>query len=319
MAALLPVVIFGLYSMSKGSYFLPNSVLIKSEEASLFGGGISHLFSTLLIDRFTLMKPGITLLATQRLVMIVAITIVLFYRKNLIPQSYRLVLILILGTTLLHLALAATGKFYRYEAYLFFASSLITGTIFVRKSTVSYSGTTVLFKLVLSVFLLFLLMPVFLRSLAAFSKARQACINIFEQQYQMAGFVQEYYHAATIAANDIGAVSFFSKGYVVDLWGLGSFDIAKSRREKYWTTPFLDSFAREKNTTLAIIYDSWFQPSPGTLWTKVGTWQISNNVVCGDDLVSFYAVDSSRADEIRKNFRQYSENNLPRTVAVKYY
>src|SRR4051812_6601989 len=39
--ALLPVAIFGLYSMRKGGYFLPNSVLIKFEEVPLFGGGIA--------------------------------------------------------------------------------------------------------------------------------------------------------------------------------------------------------------------------------------------------------------------------------------
>src|SRR4051812_26369524 len=78
--ALLPVVIFGLYSMSKGSYFLPNSVLIKSEEVPLFGGGIAHFFETVLVEKLTLAKAGITAMATQRLLLILPVTAVIFFR-----------------------------------------------------------------------------------------------------------------------------------------------------------------------------------------------------------------------------------------------
>jgi hypothetical protein len=316
---LLPVVLFGLYSISKGSFFLPNSVLIKSEEVSLFGGGISHFFTTLFVDKFTLMKPGITLLATQRLLLIVSLVYLFFTRRAGLSWYYRFILIILFGSILLHLALAATGKFYRYEAYLIFTTALITGTILVKNSREVYHDISLASKAFALAVIIFLLLPVVLRSTAAFSKARQAFINIYEQQYQMAGFVQRFYPASTIAANDIGAVSFFSNGEVVDLWGLGSIDIARSRKENYWTAAFIDSFVKKQNTTLAIIYDSWFHPSPGTFWTKIGTWQISNNVVCGDDLVSFYAVDAAAADELRKNFRWYSEHQLPRTVMVKYY
>jgi len=318
-AALLPVVIFGLYSVSKGSFFLPNSVLIKSEEVSLFGGGVSHFFNTLLVDKFTLMKPGITLLATQRILLILALTYLAFSKKTGFRFSYALIIVLLFATTLLHLSLAATGKFYRYEAYLVFSCTLITATILCHQGKVWYHSLSHVSK-VITVFLIVLIsLPVLLRSTAAFSKAHRACINIYEQQYQMAGFVKQYYPQATIAANDIGAVSFFSNGYTVDLWGLGSIEIAKSRRKNYWTAGFMDSVAKKKNTTIVMIYDSWFHPSPGSMWTKIGSWQISQNVVCGDDLVTFYAVDSSQADDIRKNFRSYSTEKLPQTVAVKYY
>ncbi len=317
-AGLLPVVLFGIYSLSKGSYFLPNSVLIKSEEVSLFGNGVSHFFTTLLVDKLTLMKPGITLLATQRLLLLLPLTY-LMLQNNRPLNSYSLIVVLLFAVVILHLGLAATGKFYRYEAYLILCSILIISTASVQNVGVYFHSTTFLTRIVSFLFLFFLLMPVVLRSTAAFSKARQACINIYEQQYQMASFLRSYYPSTTIAANDIGAVSFFTKCEVIDLWGLGSIEVTKSRKNNVWSAHFLDSFSRKRNTKLAIIYDSWFHPTPGNFWTKIGSWKIENNVVCGDDMVCFYAIDSTIVNEMKNNFRSYSRDKLPRTVQVTYY
>ena len=45
-----------------------------------------------------------------------------------------------------------------------------------------------------------------------------------------------------------------------------------------------------KMQIFAIVYDSWFDSSLLNKWKKVATWQIQNNVICGDATVSFYAV-----------------------------
>ena len=63
-----------LYSMSKGSYFLPNSILLKSgteQGAGAFVNGI-------MVDKLTLSKQGITGIATQRLLLILPLVYLLF-------------------------------------------------------------------------------------------------------------------------------------------------------------------------------------------------------------------------------------------------
>ena len=82
--AVLPLVIFGIYSIWKGSYFLPNSVLLKSDGAPLSFGGLVHFLDNILIQKMTVVKtdnipagtprPGISLLATQRLLIILPLT-----------------------------------------------------------------------------------------------------------------------------------------------------------------------------------------------------------------------------------------------------
>jgi len=316
--SILPVVVFGLYSVLKRSYFLPNSVLIKSNEVPLFGGGIAHFFQTLFVEKLTLSTSGITAMATQRLLLILPAIYLLFLKQLKSNLYYTIVLVTLTLATLLHLSLASTGKFYRYEAYLIESSIIISATIFLKywKEILSYKS---LFTSLVAAFLFFfLLFPVVLRSTAAFSKAQRACINIYEQQYQMGHFLKKYYPNCAIAANDIGAVAYYTKGNVVDLWGLGSFEVSKSRRDRYWSPGFLDMLCKQKNVKLAVIYDSWFNDGFANKWEKVATWKIQDNVVCGDDTVSFYAVDGKSAPELEQHLREF-ESELPKTIEIKYY
>jgi hypothetical protein len=314
----LPVLLFGLISVLKGSYFFPNSVLIKSDEVPLFGGGPGHLVQTLLVEKLTLMKPGITALATQRLLLILPLSYLLFRQTLQGKKPLALQLLLLTGTTLLHLALASTGKFYRYEAYLIFCSMGAVGLTLAISLGSLKSFRPKVITVLASLLFFFLLFPLALRSSAAFSKAGQACINIFEQQYQMGKFLQNYYHNSPVAANDIGAVSYYTKGTIIDLWGLGSNEIARSRKDGSWTPAFLDSFSKKNNVGLAIIYDSWFNNGLQPYWKKVATWQVPDNVVLGDETVSFYAVDSTGSEEIRRNLMDF-QKQLPVAVKVRYY
>jgi hypothetical protein len=316
--ALLPVIVFGIYSISKGSYFLPNSILIKSNEVPLFGGGIAHFFETLFVEKLTLSKPGITAMATQRLLLILPAMCLLFFKQLKKNLNYALILIGLTVCTLLHLSLASTGKFYRYEAYLIACSILVCSTVFFKYFKEIFAAKTPLISVAAVFLFFFLLLPVVLRSTAAFSKAQRACINIYEQQYQMGHFLRNYYPDTGIAANDIGAVSYFTKGNVVDLWGLGTIEVSKSRRGHYWNAGFLDSLSRQKNVKIAVIYDSWFNNSFESRWKKIATWQIPDNVVCGDDIVSFYAVDTTIAPQLKQDLQNY-QKQLPTEVAVKYY
>ena len=69
---------------------------------------------------------------------------------------------------------------------------------------------------------------------------------------------------------------------------------------------------------LAALYESWIGEAIPPQWKKVAGWRIFNNVVCGDDVVYFYAVDSSETQALTEHLKAF-EAQLPRTVAVTYY
>ncbi len=137
--SVLPLVVFGAYSVAKGSYFLPNSVLLKSEGAPLSIGGLLHYVNTLLVDKLTVVKtdnlpvgaprPGISLLATQRLLILLPLSFLVFWKYIRQRVAYGYILGMLLVVTVIHLCFAATGWLYRYEAYLVFCSTVIVGLL----------------------------------------------------------------------------------------------------------------------------------------------------------------------------------------------
>jgi len=262
--------------------------------------------------------PGISLLSTQRLLLILPLCGWFFAGVLKQRRAYFYLLLLLTATTVLHLIFAATGWFYRYEAYLVLCGVLLVSVLFYRSGRemagmqwkwIWWAGVLLVFALTF---------PFLLRSSAAYTKARRACLNIYDQQYQMGRFLKKYYDHDVVAANDIGAIAYYTNADIVDLWGLGSIEVARSRKEHNWTPQFLDSLVRVKGTRLAVVFDEWFDPALLHKWTKVASWQIPDNVICGSDVVCFYAIRPEDAGAIRRNLQEY-QASLPGDVRVAYY
>lgn len=324
----LPLVVFGAYSVAKGSYFLPNSVLLKSAGAPLNISGMLHYVNSLLVDKLTIVKtdsvpvgsprPGISLLATQRLLIILPLSFVVFWRYIRERIAYGYILGILLAVTLIHLCFAATGWLYRYEAYLIFCSTVIVGLLVWQYGRKVWLERGVAVRWMMAVVVFAAVFPLVLRSAAAFTRTGDACVNIYEQQYQMGRFLRTYYDSDVNAVNDIGAVSFLTQGANIDLWGLGNIQVARSRKSGRWNPGFLDSLCRAQGAGTAIFYEKWFNDSMRYRWTKVATWQIPNNVICGDDSVSFFAIRPADAPVLKGHLQAF-EKQLPAGVEVKYY
>jgi hypothetical protein len=134
------------------------------------------------------------------------------------------------------------------------------------------------------------------------AKTPQAVKNIYEQQGQLVrlfGAKDE----SPIALNDVGAVSYFDGVRVVDVWGLVTREVAAARTSHQYSTARMDEICRARDVRVAAIYDAWFDgrecPKPPATWTRVGTWRIADNVVCGSDTVTFYAVAPDEAAALR--------------------
>jgi hypothetical protein len=256
-------------------------------------------------------------LATQRLLLIVPIVYLLF--KRFLAPSYFFFLVFVFGAALLQLSFASTGYLYRYEAYLFFCAMIIIPVIFYKYGRfVFLQVDSIASRLAALLFVFFLIFPIVLRSVTALDKTAQACINIYDQQYQMALFTNKFYNSSTVALNDIGAVGYFTRARIVDMWGLASPEVAKSKKQHYWTGPFLNSLVKAENVQVSIIYDSWFPDSLGKNWSKAATWKIQNNIICGDSIVSFYSIDPTQKPLLLQRLRIF-QRQLPASVAVKYY
>jgi hypothetical protein len=74
--ALLPLIVYGLISLSKGNYFLPNSVLVKSGSFN-YSSPVQFIYD-ILFDKLVYARNGMAALATQRLTIAIPLLYFLF-------------------------------------------------------------------------------------------------------------------------------------------------------------------------------------------------------------------------------------------------
>lgn len=225
-------------------------------------------------------------------------------------------IIIFLITATLHIFFAQNNHLFRYEAYLVcFGMFVITYNIdryiaiLKSKKTNKY---TVKRAIIVIVVTYLVMCPIVIRGFGAFNAIPKASHNIYEQQYQMANFVHEYYDGDLIILNDIGLVNYISDIKLIDLEGLGTLSVAKQKLvNKTLQKSYINEIAMQNNASLAIVYDFWYKDNIPIDWTKVGTWTIPNNVICGNETISFYAINPNEVEPLQKHLKEF---NLPSDV-----
>jgi len=308
--AILPIVIFGIISVQNGSYWLPNSVLLKGHSVSLLSmAGIENLYS----------KPLVTLSHASWLftltLLIVGFYIIRHLRGKFSFWTFgQLLIIVFLVSLFFHVEFAAVGWVYRYEAYLMALGIFILGVLWKETIPVFKNTFTGYGKYITVGLFIILIVPIAGRGVSALRFGPKASNNIYMQQYQMGRFLHEYYNGESIAANDIGAINYLADLKLLDIVGLGSIETAKAKREGRFSGKLVENLAKEKGVRIALVYDKELKNSP-TNWIKVGEWKIKNNVVGASDVVAFYAVNAEEASVLKKNMQSFT-SKLPEGVEV---
>jgi hypothetical protein len=302
-AGVLPLFLFGVYSKMHGGYFIPNSVLIKGNQN----------FKYFLNGGTTIMQ------ATGSISGLIVIALIISIKKlqaKKFDRDFWILSMLIIGG-LMHSAFASFGWFYRYEAYL-----IVLGTLHISKIGLQWlqeNGFKAMRQQIILVGLYAVMLyslPV--RGLNSFRNSIRAVYNIYEQQYQMGLFFNQFYKGQTVAANDIGAISFMADLNTIDMWGLGNNEVANARKHNYWTNDFLQQLVAGKHTRVAVMYDSWFDKDLPAHWVKVATWQMPYNYICGDIYVTFYGITESEAAQLKTNLSAFAPQ-LPGDIKVGYF
>ncbi|MFX1383361.1 MAG: hypothetical protein ACFFBP_13040 [Promethearchaeota archaeon] len=323
----LPIIIFGLISLYYGWYFLPNSVILKSNEIDFTFLGFLKLFLSFVDELIDNYHISILLIGALGIILIS-----IFKKKGFWSES-SIMAFIFLGVTLLHILLiGATLKnqnLSRYEGYIIALGILL---LFLsikdglpRGLAIEHIKDYLLdikanfkknyLQVITTVFIIFLFFCIYIpRSYRLIRDTPQATNNIYEQQYQMGLFLEKYYEGDCIAANDIGAINYLADIEILDLRGLGSDEIAEAIQEDELDEDFVYETAKNMDCKIAIIYeDKDYGYGIPDEWTKAGEWEIRDNVVCGDDDVSFWAVEDDELDNLIKHLKDFS-SELPDSV-----
>jgi hypothetical protein len=315
-AALVPIAILGLYSVSKGWFWLPTSLLLK--------GRMPHFSSIGLVAASAGYAALLQLFETPHLVVaVVALVAIYLWRsaRGISPWDRGQVMICIAFISmLLHLQYAIAGWLGRYEGYLLAMAILSIGcadlsVLFQHLRAGFAKKSNILECLPWSIAVILLLFPLLQHGFMTMRQLPGATRSLYRQQYQMARFLAAYYNTSSLAANDIGAVNFFTRVRCLDLYGLANREICQLKRAGRFDTGAIDRLAMAENTKIAIVYDRWFQdqmlygywvPRLPASWRRVAEWRIQDAVLEGDSTVSFYAVDPAEARHLKQSLSQFS-------------
>ncbi len=155
------------------------------------------------------------------------------------------------------------------------------------------------------------------RNLYAFRESERSSLGTHRLKYPIAQFAHRYYYRYGIVSNDIGMISFLTEGRYLDLSGLASTKITRSRVDNFLSPGLINQLSKEQNSQVAIISDRYNKTLPGN-WIRTGEWEMTGYDPSEKRTVSFYAMDSSAANRLRKNLEEYT-HFLPQDLTVQYF
>jgi hypothetical protein len=250
----------------------------------------------------------------------IVILVLIRFRGNLskiLKNELTTIIVIYTANFVLFAAYSRSGFSFRYQIFLAVLGILFGSIIFIRyvvplmnrKSTIR---TVIIILLVGIPFLYFATGRIKL-----IFNTPQHSSNIYEQQYQMSKFIGQYYKGRNIALNDIGAVNYYNDIKCVDLAGLSTLEVSKLKNQYRFINYEINRLCLDKNTEIAILYDSWFIFDEESVippeWRNVGSWTISNNFVCGDTTISFYSIREEVPGTLIRNLQTFSPQ-LPEVV-----
>lgn len=297
-----PISLFGFFSLHKGWYFLPNSVLLKGNvpDFSSFRN-----FANWLAEPWKLAfsHPHMMLL----LLISLFILFILLFKERTLWKPSTIMVFLFSISIITHIQFAKIGWFYRYEAYLLILG-IFTIIMAVQEIIIKNKQPGKIRHIEIAIISLIIIGALTTRGFIAHTEISQASKNIFEQQFQMGLFLKNHYQKKEIAANDIGAINYLADIKCLDLWGLNSMAVAQAKRKKVFDTEFIRKITHANHIKIAVLYEHWYDDFGGLPkeWSKIAEWSISDNVVCGDDTVSFYAVNPEEKEALAANLKQFS-------------
>jgi hypothetical protein len=308
-AGLAAIAAFAAWSIAQGGPPLPNSVLLKGAIPAATGSGwLRTVFFTRALAALAA-APHLAAL----LISVLALTV--FPSSHSRRAEWRVAAIVFAGVVFLHLQFAAVGWFFRYEAYLVILGLVIV-TLQLRavdwRVLMPWSPAAGIAMLLLVVVLC---NPLALRAWHGFRQVPLAASNIFEQQYQVAQFLNVYYQGQRVAVNDVGAIAFLTDVRLLDLYGLASDDVRALKRSGAYSAGTVERLAASSGAAIAVIYPTFLEQYGGVPadWQMVGQWSVDDNVVLGENGVSFFGVDGEAAKRLTENLARFS-SRLPSSV-----
>lgn len=317
--ALVPAVLYGVYAVRQGGYFIPNSILIKGVPLPVNGESIRNFFSTEVVNRLLYPFPTRGGLAANRLLILLPLTCWLYRDALRQEKAYRYILYLVLATCALHVVLVGGIFYFRYEAYLVACSLVVPAVLIARFGIGLQRAKRSMATWLAAWTLVFLLYPFFSRAWVAYQEAGYGFLHEFQNNYQAGTFLEKYYNDSVVVMDELGVSSFLSPGRKLDMMtGIADMEVTATRVDGFNQLAYIEFLLKKEKPAIALISEKKYHPYLTQHWIKVATWFTSFKVGLTDTQLSIFAIDPAAADGLRSRLKEF-QASMPPGIKVEYY
>jgi len=315
LSGILPVIIYGIISVLKGWYFIPNSILLKGKTFNPFS------IKSILLFLYNGMRQVIYNIHILVLLIVVFFLLLKLIEKyKLVFTKYSLASYLFIIVTILHLLFAKTGLFLsinyqlRYDAYLLSLGLIAILLMPLDKWHKNIKGNRAK-KVFLYILIFFIILPMSERSLKTLYKTSMASSNTYSNQYMLGEFINKYYKNERILLNDIGGINFLTDIRCLDILGLSSKKPSELLLKRKLNTHSIEQLNKDFGAKIAIVNDiiiNGYGGIPKT-WILIGQWKLKKSVISPLDTISFYALNKYEIKRLSNAMKEFSKV-LPDTL-----
>jgi hypothetical protein len=216
----------------------------------------------------------------------------------------------VICTLVAHVLAGGYGWFGRYEVYA--GATLLVALLFTLRAWPSGMLSP-------NVSLFMIGAPLILLSMSYLRNTTDTPIasrNIYQQQYQMHRFATEFF-PSNVAVNDLGYVAYNNDKFVLDLWGLGSEEVRRIRKDYSTTKAGFAALVRKHSVEFAMIYDDWFVAAIPDEWCRTATLTTSR-VTAARGQVAFYSTNADTKSRMDAALRAFGDT-LPMGASIEFH
>lgn len=317
--AALPVAVYAAISVTHGGMLLPNSVHIKGTATIAAAGGWAGVLAPRFIVGMLAGEWPVAALMIGLLVM----GLLRFRSDTRLREADVFGMALAFTASLVHLLLLSRhhlGWDTRYKAYI--VGMLIVGLAYLTRRVLPPAiQWTVLRQnaglVATGVALGLVFMGVPLWDYAVYNQqfTAHAPRDIYVQQIHMARFLDRYYTGSVVAANDIGAITYYATIRLIDVAALGNNELTRGlvTGTTDWET-YLNGLASTTDLEIALVYPHRILDMVPTGWVEAGTWHYAQASVVNPDVV-FYGASEERARILRERLIAF-QPELPDEITL---
>jgi hypothetical protein len=307
----LPLIAFALFSIRHGGHALPNSLLMKA------AGNKAVAHRIILFSGNGLLSPYSR---HQGLAAVFLVAVLLLgaglLKKIALPTALKFSLGIYAAAVILHCQLARLGLLGRYEFYLITVGAVLCGSALLSVFRLGKTRDIWVCSGVATL-LVVALLP---RALDEWGETIHSSQATFSDAVQDARFLHTYYNDASIVANDVGAISYFTNVQCLDLAALGSDEVADLVLDGNLTRATVAQAARNHHARIALVFKSRLFSSTSEPDIIPQDWIEEGHIAYPDvpdlNATYFMAIDPVEAAPLRQHMLEFFPQLPPMAHAV---